>query len=219
MTAYRERGVYWHRERTLLIADTHFGKGETFRSAGIAVPEGSMSDDLVRLDLLLSLSGAERLIVLGDFFHAAAGRSAEGGTIRQLSEWRLRHTSLEMILVRGNHDRHAGDPPAEWNIRVEPEALILPPFILCHDCETLGKKHRLDPALKPISGHIHPAVRLRDVTGASLQVPCFCFGRRGGLLPSFGSFTGNAVIRPQSGDLLFVVGPQELIELPCTRAA
>ena len=32
-----ERAIWWAREKTLFIADPHFGKASTFRSAGLAV--------------------------------------------------------------------------------------------------------------------------------------------------------------------------------------
>ena len=38
-----------------------------------------------------------------------------------------------MTLIRGNHDKRAGDPPASLNIRVVPEPLLLGPFALQHE--------------------------------------------------------------------------------------
>src|SRR5262249_50769057 len=37
VTLLAERAAYWQRTRTLLVADTHFGKAATFRAAGIPV--------------------------------------------------------------------------------------------------------------------------------------------------------------------------------------
>jgi len=44
-------------------------------------------------------------------------------------------------------------------------------------------------------------------------LPCFCFGPRAALLPAFGSFTGNQVIRPTSEDRIYVVAGDEVIEM------
>src|SRR4051794_23394308 len=66
-----DRVVIWPRHRSLIIADPHFGKDDTFRRAGIAVPSGPAIADLQRLTALLAATGCERLVVLGDFVHAA----------------------------------------------------------------------------------------------------------------------------------------------------
>ncbi len=42
----------------LLIADWHVGKAATFRAAGIAVPEGDLDEELLRLDAMLEATGA-----------------------------------------------------------------------------------------------------------------------------------------------------------------
>ena len=68
----------WHPgEKTLFIADPHFGKSASFRSAGIPVPEGATHDDCQRLSLLIERISAIRLVILGDFFHNAASRSSQ----------------------------------------------------------------------------------------------------------------------------------------------
>ncbi|CAN5366364.1 hypothetical protein BH10PSE17_BH10PSE17_35830 [soil metagenome] len=36
-----ERAIWWPGERTLLIADVHFGKGAAFRALGVPVPRGT----------------------------------------------------------------------------------------------------------------------------------------------------------------------------------
>lgn len=118
-----DRGVFWPERKTLIVADTHFGKSDRFREAGIPVPSGTTRRDLERLDALLGSTGARELIVLGDFFHAREGRSDR--LHAALAEWRARHAALEIAVVRGNHDRHAGDPPADWGIRC-----VQPPWVV-----------------------------------------------------------------------------------------
>ena len=49
-----ERALFWPRTATLIVADLHWGKGATFRAAGIPIPLGSTSDDLARLDAALA---------------------------------------------------------------------------------------------------------------------------------------------------------------------
>ena len=69
-----------------------------------------------------------------------------------------------------------------------------------------------------IAGHVHPCVRLRDVDGSSLRVPCFVFSDNAALLPAFGSFTGAHPLRPCDGDRIFTVGHGLVSEIATVRA-
>jgi DNA ligase-associated metallophosphoesterase len=109
-----ERALFWKRAATLIIADPHVGKPGAFRAAAIAAPEGTTIADLERLSTAIRRCGAQRLIVLGDLLHARSGRTA--ATMSAVEEWRTRHRSLDIVLVRGNHDMRAGDPPHSWRV-------------------------------------------------------------------------------------------------------
>src|SRR6185436_3860627 len=102
LTLLPERAVWWQARQTLLVADPHFGKAATFRALGVPVPRGTTTGMLGRLDAIIARKSPTRLTFLGDFLHAAEGRAPE--TLRVLNEWRRRHPSIEMTLVRGNHD-------------------------------------------------------------------------------------------------------------------
>ena len=117
-----QRAMYLVRANTLVVADLHWGKEETFRAAAIAIPDGPVRDDLTRLSKALDITGAARLLVLGDMWHARAGKSA--ALLGALSAWREEHAELAIDLVRGNHDRHAGDPPSVLRIRCVSEPLV-----------------------------------------------------------------------------------------------
>ncbi len=205
LVLFHERAVWWPREETLLIADPHFGKAATFRVAGIPVPETSHDDDIKRLSGILTTTGAPRLVILGDFLHARAGRSA--GVLAALAAWRARHSPVEVVLVSGNHDRHAGPLPDEWRIACVNGPWRLGPFHCRHEpCEDTGA-----PVL---AGHLHPSFRLAGRGGLSLKAPCFHFAERVAVLPAFGTFTGNHAVKSSSGDRIFLVGPDSLGEIP-----
>lgn len=210
LALYAERAAYWPRTRTLLVADVHWGKAAAFRAASIPVPRGTTTESLTRLDALLSVTGARRLVVLGDLFHAREGRSPE--TLRAVETWRDRRASLEVILVRGNHDRHAGDPPPELNICVADEALHEPPFVFTHHPEPRAEGY-------VVAGHLHPGVRLGGAGGLHARVPCFWFGRACAVLPAFGSFTGLAPISPEREDLVFALAGDEVIPVSAAATA
>lgn len=197
-----ERAIYWARRGLLVVADLHWGKAATFRAAGLAIPPGSTSGDLARLDRALERTGARRLALLGDALHARAGRN--GASLERVAEWRNHWKELDVTLVRGNHDRAAGDPPSEWRFVCVNEPLAEPPFVLCHHPQESAAGYVL-------AGHLHPAAQLRGLGGQSARLPCFWFGARAGVLPAFGSFTGTALIHPRPGDQVFVLADGELL--------
>lgn len=198
-----ERALFWPRGDTLVAADLHWGKAATFRAAGIPIPGGTTSSDLSRLDTALDRTGARRLLVLGDLFHARAGRVATQ-TIAELRRWRAVRDRLEILLVRGNHDRHAGDPPDHLRINCVDAPAFVPPFILRHEpSETEGGY--------TLAGHVHPGLVLAGPGLQRERLPCFVFGARLAVLPAFGSFTGLAGVDPVGGERLFVVAEDEVV--------
>src|SRR5215212_9326580 len=140
-----ERALYWPGASTLVVADLHWGKAATFRSVGIPIP--TTSDDLARLDSALQRTQARRMVVLGDLFHAKAGRVASH-TLAELRRWRSLAAPVEILLVRGNHDRHAGDPPADLRINCINAPAFVPPFIFRHEPAVSDGGYGL-------AGHVH----------------------------------------------------------------
>jgi DNA ligase-associated metallophosphoesterase len=199
-----ERAVYWQRTGTLLVADTHFGKAAAFRAGGYPVPGGTTAANLARLDGALRRTGARRIVFLGDFLHARQGRAP--ATMERLVDWRRERSAVEMILVRGNHDRGAGDPPRELQIRCVEAPLLEPPFVLVHHPTKSADGYVL-------AGHVHPAVRLFGRGRQRERLPCFHFAAAGAVLPAFGDFTGVAEVSPAPGDRVFVIAGGEVVEV------
>ncbi len=199
-----QKALYWPREKTLFIADIHFGKVAAFRAAGLPLPPGSTTNALLRLDDCMAKTNATRIVFLGDFLHSRDARAME--TFARFAAWRKLNADLELVLVRGNHDAHAGDPPDEWMIRCINEGETIGPFCLAH---------HPDPDLRGyvLAGHVHPAVRLQGRANDSLRLPCFWFGAYVCVLPAFGEFTGTYTVQPKSGDRVFVVAENQVIEM------
>jgi DNA ligase-associated metallophosphoesterase len=199
-----ERAAWWPAAKTLFVADFHLGKAASFRRAGIPMPGGTTSENLARLQRAVAATGARHLIFLGDFLHSAEGRAQR--TLEQFAAWRAAQPDLAITLVRGNHDDRAGDPPEDWAMRCVDPGERLGPFALVHDPVAVAGAYAL-------AGHIHPAVRLSERGGQSLRLPCFWFRARVGVLPSFGAFTGSALVRPRAGDQVFVVAGDEVLQV------
>ncbi len=189
----------------LLVADAHFGKAVAFRRQGLPVPRGTTAEMLAALDALIARHGVRRVVFLGDLMHSARARSSAAWDA--VAAWRGRHAGVPMTLVRGNHDRGAGDPPPAWRLEVVDEPRVEGGLVFAHH-------PREQPGAYVIAGHLHPAVRLSGRARESLRLPCFHFGPRVGVLPSFGAFTGAHVVVPAPGDRVVVVAGDELRALP-----
>ncbi|TRX73756.1 ligase-associated DNA damage response endonuclease PdeM [Pseudomonas mangiferae] len=192
-----DKALYWPARRALLIADAHFGKAAAYRRLGQPVPHGTTAGNLQRLDALLQRYPCEQLIFLGDFLHARESRAP--ATLATLAEWRTRHAGLHLVLIRGNHDRRAGDPPLELGIDTVAEPLEMGPFALQHE----PTPH---PTRYVLAGHVHPVFHLSGRGRQRLRLPCFCLDQTVGLLPAFGQFTGGFAVDAQPGRTLYVVG-------------
>jgi len=205
LTLLPERAVWWEARGMLLVADPHWGKAATFRASGIPVPSGTTMEGLARLDSALARTGASRVVFLGDYLHAREGRAP--GTLDALAAWRARRFGLELLLVRGNHDRHAGDPPPELGVECADPPRVEPPFVLAHHPDP-------SPLGYTLAGHLHPAVRLAGPGRQRERLPCFWFRRGVAVLPAFGDFTGAADVRPEPGDRVFVIAGDRVLEIP-----
>jgi DNA ligase-associated metallophosphoesterase len=145
------------------------------------------------------------VVFLGDLLHSA--RALAPATLDALSRWRRQHAALELLLVRGNHDAHAGDPPPSLGVRAVDEPLYLGGLALCHHPQQL-------PGAYVLAGHLHPCVALDGRAHDRLRLPCFHFAARVGVLPAFGVFTGMHAVHPASGDRVFVVAGDTVQPLP-----
>jgi uncharacterized protein len=189
-----EKALFWPRARMLVVADIHFGKAASFRALGVPVPRGTTGQNLDALDQLLARHGARHILFLGDFLHARAAHAA--ATQAALLAWRQRHPELALTLVRGNHDRHAGDPAAALGIELVDEPCTLGPFSFCHHPDLATPGYAL-------AGHVHPAYLLATRFDA-LRLPCFVVGPRRMILPSFGAFTGGHLLELAADDAVYV---------------
>jgi len=204
-----ERVIAWPARRTLLVADAHFGKAASFRALGVSVPAGTTGENLAILDAATSRVVPDRIVFLGDFLHSRLGRAPD--TLDALRDWRARHAGVRMVVVRGNHDRHAGDPPPELGIDVVDEPLRDPPFLLCHHPYARDGGYVL-------AGHLHPGIRLRGRGRDRLTLRCFHFAPSVGVLPAFGAFTGHALIEPAAQDRVFAITGAAVLEIPASAA-
>ncbi|MDF2641467.1 MAG: hypothetical protein K0R45_739, partial [Pseudomonas sp.] len=96
-------------------------------------------------------------------------------------------------------DKRAGDPPANLQIEVVEEPMILGPFALQHEPDA-------HPSLHVLAGHVHPVYRLRGRGRQSLRLACFYLAEKVSLMPAFGEFTGGYAIQPNPESRVYVTG-------------
>ncbi|MGY2138614.1 ligase-associated DNA damage response endonuclease PdeM [Pseudomonas reactans] len=196
-----DKAAYWPARQCLMIADAHFGKASAYRSLGQPVPQGTTTENLQRLDRLLSALPCAQVIFLGDFLHGPGSHAS--GTLGALRSWRALNPDLSMTLIRGNHDKRAGDPPEDLRIDVVTEPLLMGPFALQHEPDAHPSHHVL-------AGHVHPVYRLRGKGRQSLRLPCFVIGDRVSLLPAFGAFTGGHWVEQDNDRRIYVIGDHDV---------
>ena len=191
----------WHAEsRTLFVADLHLGKSATFRARGLPVPSGTTQENLQRLAALVRAHAAQRVVFLGDLLHSKHAQRA--AAIAPLHAWRAAHAGLRCVLVRGNHDSHAGDPPASLGFEIVDE-----PWPVDGAGGLFGCHHpqRITDGVV-LAGHWHPAVTLRGPARDHHRLACFCLVDGLLVLPAFGAFTGSSPQAPPSGSVCYPVG-------------
>ncbi len=198
-----EKAICWPSQKILLLADLHLGKVNHYRKAGYPVPTRANDENTSILIDLLNRCKPERMIFLGDLFHSHYNEEWEvlGQVIRH-----FRNVSFELVL--GNHDIMSTLQYDRHRVTVHSEQLKIGNVLLTH--EPLQ-----DPPedLYNLSGHIHPGARMFGKGRQALLLPCFYFGKRQGILPAFGSFTGLHPVRVVRGDQVFVIAEGEVIEV------
>ena len=208
VTLFAWKALFFDEKKWLIVADPHFGKAEIFRRKGLPVPAGSTESDLARLSRLLDITEAKGLAILGDLIHAAPEPGS--GTIASLKSWRQKHPKLQLLIVPGNHDRQAEHAFEAMGVSRLSDGLETDRFILSHKPPECSGDSRPKYVL---AGHVHPALRVPGLKTRGAAFPCFYFGKRYGLLPAFGSFTGSSTVSPSNGEFAFICSKDEIYPL------
>ena len=184
LTLRGDGAIYFETQDALLVADLHLGKDASFRAGGLPVPHGMNSEILDSLSKAIEGSGATSVFLLGDLIHDRDSMTAE--LVDAFAKWRQRHADAEVVLVRGNHDRHVSQFPKSWNLEITHSFQL----------GQLHLQHEVSPATLAgndsfqIGGHWHPVVSFGR--GADrLRMPCFVVEPRQITLPAFGPFKGG----------------------------
>ncbi len=190
---FPEKFALWEKEKTVFLADTHFGKVAHFRKAGIGLPPQAGMDTFFRLQQIILAHRPHRIVILGDVFH-----SESNSDMQRFADWRAGMPSLVFDLVLGNHDRASLKELKAAGFPLYPK-LKAGPFWCVHDQESIRQEgfH--------FFGHLHPGITLSGLGGQSVKMPCFWL-RPGHLcFPAFGSFTGFISLPQGPEDVFFAL--------------
>jgi DNA ligase-associated metallophosphoesterase len=199
-----ERGVYWPDQGVLFVADTHFGKEATFRHHAIPVPRGGTDGTLRQIASMLDATGAGRLVILGDMFHARSSLSSD--VLDSMNRFFEERDRLRCTLVRGNHDARIGSLPSHWPLTIVDPGARIERVSMGHAPSDYEAGMEL-----MLCGHIHPAIRF-GVGDDCIRLACYWQHKQILHLPAIGRFTGTHSIRPLRGDRVWIVTDQEVIE-------
>ncbi len=194
------KAFYWVSEKLMVVSDVHLGKAGHFRKHGIAVPGNIHTYDLHHLTYLLLNYDVAELVFLGDLFHSEA--NAEWTVFEQ---WAVEWSQIKLTLVRGNHDILPAAAYKNCGLHLI-DRLELGPFSFTHQEEP-------EAGLYNISGHVHPAIKLRGAAKQGLVLPCFYFRPNQAFMPAFGNFTGTYTLRKRKEDKVFAVTSDRVIPI------
>ncbi len=169
--------LFFESDGLLFVADLHLEKGSAYARRRVFLPPYDTAATLARLAIVIERRAPRAVIALGDSFHdAGAGermRESDRETLRALQKGR------DWIWIAGNHDPAppqgvGGQAMAELRVGV----LVL--------------RHQPAAGACPgeIAGHLHPAARVRSVSG-TLRRRCFVSDGARCVMPAFGAFAGG----------------------------
>lgn len=184
------------------MADLHLGKVNHFRKVGIPVPAMANQQNLEHIQVLLQITKPCRVILVGDLFHSHYNEAwEEFGTFVKY------YPSVSFELVLGNHDILSEHQYKRKGIVLYQELQVGNVLFTHHPLEEVSS------AVYNLAGHIHPGIHLHGKGKQSITLPCFYFGKQGGILPAFGTFTGLARVKPKQGDKVFAILPDKVVKV------
>jgi len=192
--------AFWQEKEILLISDVHLGKISHFRKFGSAVPRKAVHANFLRLSEVVGKYQPKIICFLGDLFHSSLNKEWE------LFENWLSFLEAKVILIAGNHDIISPLKYGKLGVEIHLE-WQLEKFLLTHHPE-------IREGFFNICGHIHPGYRLTGKAKQQLKLPCFFRRKQQFILPVFGEFTGNYMMKLKEGEKAYVITQKEVILVP-----
>lgn len=173
----------------LLLADLHIGYEAALEAEGFSMPRVQTLEMISRLHKAIDAYDPSVIIVAGDLKHNFdRNLSAEwNGVERFVDEIASR---AKLVVLKGNHDNFLATILSKRGMRL-PKELDIGGLHIAHGHETRVAKKCM------VLAHEHPALLIKESTGASVKVPCFLYSAENErlILPAFSTLAlGSDVI-------------------------
>ncbi len=195
-----EKAIYRPDCNELIISDLHIGKAAHFRKNGIPISGLVNKNNFWLLSGLFDKFHPEKVVFLGDLSHSKHNKEWD-----DFADFLQNYPDTHFHLIKGNHDSMTEKQYESAGI-ICSQTHISNNILYVHEYQ--NENH-----LFTLSGHLHPAVRLSGSAKQSLRMPCFWLRKNDLILPAFGDFTGKMTVKPEKEDRIFVVTPDEVIEV------
>ena len=192
-----QRAVFWPAAQTVFIADVHIGRPLSHQQN----PTQVLVSVLARLGQLLDTTKALHLYVLGDLFHMRKQYLAE--YIDPFTLWRHRYAHVDFTLIRGNHERSMGDPPARCGLR------CVNPGIQHRDITLLHEPRQ--PLGFTMMGHLHPSILVTNKRAHSIAAACFVWHPQYLILPAFEDVMPGRIVAQQPHEQRAFIHDNEVV--------
>jgi metallophosphoesterase superfamily enzyme len=117
--------------------------------------------------------------------------------------------SLDITLIRGNHDVRVGALSESWPIKVVDPGIVIEQVALGHHPGQVP--YGVDVYL---CGHLHPAIHFSIGSERLGKLPCFWYSRRQLVLPAIGKFTGTHVIKLSDDESAWITAENTIFPHP-----
>lgn len=194
------RALYWPRQQMLVVADLHLGRVVS-RFPKIV---DSVKQALNRLSGALEQTNAERLLFLGDVFHMRNNYHYD--VINAFAQWRASFARMEMILIRGNHERAMGDPPSQLQLR------CIAPGYHEEGVTFLHEPRQVDTFT--MCAHLHPCLLVPTARAIATTVPCFVWNQDYLYMPAFEDTVPGRVITRRFDEQYACIHNQTVVSYP-----
>ncbi len=175
-----ERVVWWAQQKTIFVADLHLGRA----AMPPHVANTTAIQTLERLTAIVRRYDAQRIVFLGDLFHMKRQYNAD--LLSVVTAWREQFPTLDLLLVRGNHERVLGDPPVQLNITCVDPGYTVEGLTFLHEPRTTDGY--------TLCAHLHPCILVPSVRVAAEAVPCFVIGNTYLVIPAFEDLVPGRII-------------------------
>jgi len=169
--------LYAPDEQLLVVADLHFEKGSAFAKRGSLLPPYDTRETLRRLKLVVDRLIPKTVIALGDTWHDGGGHVRMDA--EDIENFALLRQGIDWVFIAGNHDP---EPPRDLGASVAYET-SLKGVLFCHEPSVQSHQPQ-------ISGHLHPAAKVRG-SGRAVRRKCFLTSDTRCILPAFGAYAGG----------------------------